>query len=49
MLKDVVSTDALYEALMGEAIEFYEEKEESMPAPPDGAPEGTMQIGRAHG
>jgi preprotein translocase subunit SecA len=42
-LKDLAGTDALYEALAGEAIEFYEKKEQSMPAPPDGDPADTMR------
>ena len=41
--KGVPGTDALYEALVGEAIEFYEKKEQSMPAPPDGDPADTMR------
>jgi len=43
-LKDVASTDALYEALVGEAIEYYEKREQSMPAgAPETQPEDTMR------
>ena len=28
---------------MGEAIEYYEKREQSMPAPPEGKPEDTMR------
>jgi preprotein translocase subunit SecA len=43
-LKDVSTTDALYEALVGEAIEYYEKREQSMPAgSPEGQPEETMR------
>ncbi len=42
-LQHVVSSDALYEALVGEAIEYYEKREQAMPAAPDGKPEDTMR------
>ncbi len=43
-LKEVPGTDAVYEALVGEGIEYYEKREQSMPAgAPDGQPEETMR------
>jgi preprotein translocase subunit SecA len=42
-LKAAGSTDELYEILAGEAVEYYEKREESMPASPDGKPEDTMR------
>ncbi len=41
-LKTAATTDALYEMLLGEAIEYYEEREQSMPVGigPDGNPLG---------
>ena len=43
-LKEVPGTDAVYEALVGEGIEYYEKREQSMPAgAPDGSPEETMR------
>jgi preprotein translocase subunit SecA len=42
-LQHVASSDALYEALVGEAIEYYEKREQAMPAPPEGKPEDTMR------
>jgi len=42
-MKALTSTDAVYEALIGEAIEYYEKREQSMPAPPDGDPADTMR------
>jgi preprotein translocase subunit SecA len=43
-LKDVATTDAVYEGLVGEGIEYYEKREQSMPAgAPDGKPEETMR------
>jgi preprotein translocase subunit SecA len=43
-LKEVPHTDGVYEALVGEAIEYYEKREQSMPAgAPDGKPEDTMR------
>jgi preprotein translocase subunit SecA len=43
-LKDVPTTDAVYEALVGEGIEYYEKREQSLPAgSPDGKPEDTMR------
>jgi preprotein translocase subunit SecA len=42
-LKDIGTTDGLYEALVGEAIEYYEKREQSMPAAPDSKPEDTMR------
>ena len=43
-LKDVDTTDGVYEALVGEGIEYYEKREQSMPAgSPEGQPEETMR------
>jgi preprotein translocase subunit SecA len=42
-LRQLPNTDAVYETLVGEAIEYYEAREKSMPAPADGAPEDTMR------
>jgi len=42
-LKAVPTTDALYEALAGEALEYYEKREQSMPVPAEGKPEDTMR------
>jgi len=42
-LKELPNTDAVYEALVGEALEFYEKREQSMPAGPDSSPEETMR------
>jgi preprotein translocase subunit SecA len=42
-LKELQSTDAVYEAVVGEAVEYYEKREQSMPAGADGQPEETMR------
>ncbi len=43
-LRAVPSTNALYEALIGDALEYYEKREQSMPAGgPEGQPEETMR------
>jgi preprotein translocase subunit SecA len=43
-LKEAPSTDGVYEALVGESMEYYEKREQSMPAGgPDGQPEETMR------
>ena len=42
-LKGLPSTDAIYEAVVGEALEYYEKREQSMPAPPEGEPADTMR------
>jgi len=42
-LKQLTSTDQIYETLVGEAIEYYEKREQSMPASLDGKPEETMR------
>jgi preprotein translocase subunit SecA len=42
-LKELQGTDAVYEAVVGEAIEYYEKREQSMPVGPDGQPEETMR------
>jgi preprotein translocase subunit SecA len=42
-LREVGTTDELYERLVGDAIEYYEKRERSMPPPPGGAPEDTMR------
>ncbi|HTV12842.1 MAG TPA: preprotein translocase subunit SecA [Acidimicrobiales bacterium] len=42
-LKDMESTDAIYEAMIGEALEYYDKREQSMPAAPETQPEDTMR------
>jgi preprotein translocase subunit SecA len=42
-LRKLTTTDEMYELLVGEAIEFYEKREQAMPAPPEGTPEDTMR------
>jgi preprotein translocase subunit SecA len=43
-LRAVPSSNALYEALIGDALEYYEKREQSMPAGgPEGQPEETMR------
>ncbi|HTW08058.1 MAG TPA: preprotein translocase subunit SecA [Acidimicrobiales bacterium] len=42
-LKELATTDAVYESIIAEAIEYYEKREASMPAPPDGDPADTMR------
>ena len=42
-LRDLETTDQIYERLVGEAIEYYEKREASMPAPPGGEPADTMR------
>jgi preprotein translocase subunit SecA len=42
-LKELPSTDAIYEEVVGEAIEYYEKREQSMPAPAEGDPADTMR------
>jgi preprotein translocase subunit SecA len=42
-LKEQPSTDAIYEEVVGEVIDYYEKREQSMPAPPDGDPADTMR------
>ncbi|HMK96398.1 MAG TPA: preprotein translocase subunit SecA [Acidimicrobiales bacterium] len=42
-LKELPTTDAIYEHLVGEGIEYYEKREQLMPAPPGGMPEETMR------
>ncbi len=42
-LKEVHSTDAVYEAVVGEAVEYYEKREQSMPGGAEGQPEETMR------
>jgi preprotein translocase subunit SecA len=37
------SSDAIYEKLAGEAIAYYDQREASMPAPPEGEPADTMR------
>jgi preprotein translocase subunit SecA len=42
-LRELSSTDELYERLVGDAIEYYEKREQSMPYAPGGKPEDTMR------
>ncbi|MST31226.1 preprotein translocase subunit SecA [Acidimicrobiaceae bacterium USS-CC1] len=42
-LSGLETADAIYEKLAGEAIAYYEEREATMPAPPDGEPADTMR------
>jgi preprotein translocase subunit SecA len=42
-LKEQPTTDAIYETIVGEALDYYEKREKSMPAPPGGSPEDTMR------
>ncbi len=42
-LSGLETADAVYEKLAGEAIAYYEEREATMPAPPDGEPADTMR------
>src|SRR5579875_861406 len=42
-LKELEATDQIYERLVSEAIEYYEKREASMPAPPGGEPADTMR------
>ncbi len=42
-LKSLTTTDTIYESLVGEALEYYEKREQSMPEPPGGKAEDTMR------
>jgi preprotein translocase subunit SecA len=42
-LKAQPTTDAIYETVVGEALDYYEKREQSMPAAPGGSPEETMR------
>jgi preprotein translocase subunit SecA len=42
-LAELPESNAIYEALAGEAIAYYEEREEAMPAPDGGEPADTMR------
>ncbi len=42
-LADIHDSNELYELIAGEAIDYYETREQAMPAPLEGAPEDTMR------
>jgi preprotein translocase subunit SecA len=42
-LRELPTTDAIYESVLGEALEYYQQREATMPAPPEGKPEDTMR------
>ena len=42
-ISGLTSADAIYEKLAGEAIAYYEQREASLPAPPEGDPAETMR------
>jgi preprotein translocase subunit SecA len=42
-LEEMPDSNDIYEHLASEAIDYYEQREQAMPAPPEGAPEDTMR------
>jgi preprotein translocase subunit SecA len=42
-LEAMLDSNDIYEHLASEAIDYYEQREQAMPAPPEGAPEDTMR------